>query len=210
MGWRLGRSPIYPPRCATSAQLRRRVGSRAKLFAVTLFTSTVQLRLHSSCGDVATATSEKGQLTSVSCFTQPHTPCKSRNVLKPKREHRPEVQNAGFSPHQRCAALAIDYPRGLPRGTQKSMKSAPVQRSVQRDAHEVRKVRQKCAQVHQRCAQGLPNGAKMEVRDPPESVPNRDRAQNGGICDPCIIYYVSATSAGPGNLNFGTVFRSKE
>ena len=100
-------------------------------------------------------------------------------------------------------------PGTLP-GHPKSMKNAPVQRSVQRDAHEVRKVRQRCAKVRQRCAQRLQNGAKMEVRDPPESIPNRDRAQNGGICDPCIIYYVSATSAGPKNLNFGTVFRSKK
>ena len=41
-----------------------------------------------------------------------------------------------------------------------------------------------------KCLQGLHNGAKMEVQDPPETTLNGDRAQNGATCDPLTIYYV--------------------
>ena len=99
------------------------------------------------------------------------------------------------------ATRALRLPRrqtpGPPPGHPKSMKNAPVQRSVQRDAHEVRKVRQKCAKVRQRCAQRLQNGAKMEVRDPPDMVLAPIPVKNGRTSIITTIYYTSATSAVP-------------
>ena len=61
----------------------------------------------------------------------------------------------------------------------------------------------------QKWTKGLKNGAKMEVWDPPELVLNGNLARNGDMCYLHTICYVSATSAGPGNHNFGIVLASK-
>ncbi len=64
----------------------------------------------------------------------------------------------------------------------------------------------------QMCAKGLQNGAKTEVRDPPEALLNGVFAQNGEICDPCIIYYVLAMPAAPETHRFrtGSAFKCGE
>ena len=49
----------------------------------------------------------------------------------------------------------------------------------------------------------------MEVRDPPELVPNGDPTRNGEMYKYNTIYYVLTTSAAPGNHPFGVVFASK-
>ena len=49
----------------------------------------------------------------------------------------------------------------------------------------------------------------MEVRDPPELVPNGDPTRNGEMCKYHTIYYVLTTSAAPGNHPFGIVFSPK-
>ena len=53
-------------------------------------------------------------------------------------------------------------------------------------------------------AEGLQNGAAMEVRGPPETVSEADPVQNGEISNPYIIYYTLATSATPENRRFST------
>ena len=52
--------------------------------------------VHFLCDAVAKATAEKGQLTLVSCFTEPHTPLSLQSVLILKREPSPEGPNAVF------------------------------------------------------------------------------------------------------------------
>ena len=49
----------------------------------------------------------------------------------------------------------------------------------------------------------------MEVRDPPELVPNGDLPRNGDMCNYHTIAYVLTTSVAPGNHPFGIVFASK-
>ena len=52
--------------------------------------------VHFLCDAVAKATAEKGQLTLVSCFAEPHTPLYLQSVLILKREPSPEGPNAVF------------------------------------------------------------------------------------------------------------------
>ena len=52
--------------------------------------------VHCLCDAVAKATAEKGQLTLVSCFAEPHTPLSLQSVLILKREPFPEGPHAVF------------------------------------------------------------------------------------------------------------------
>ena len=74
--------------------------------------------VHCLCDAVAKATAEKGQLTLVSCFTEPHTPLSLQSVLILKREPSPEGPNAVFPSPQRCRALTADLTFGIPLGPQ--------------------------------------------------------------------------------------------
>ena len=71
-----------------------------------------------------------------------YTPAKSQNVLKPTREHRPEVAHAVLPRHQRCPALAADKLLDPPLGTQIHLKS------------------QLCTQCAHRCARERPKTQK--------------------------------------------------
>ena len=53
-------------------------------------------------------------------------------------------------------------------------------------------------------AKGLQNGAKMEVRSPPETVPAPVSVENGPTSNLTTIYYTLAMSATPGIHRFST------
>ena len=61
--------------------------------------------VHCLCDAVAKATAEKGQLTLVSCFAEPHTPLSLQSVLILKREPSPEGPNAVFPYSQSAPPL---------------------------------------------------------------------------------------------------------
>jgi len=75
-------------------------------------------------------------------------------------------------------------------GDPKINENAPVQQYVQMGAQRMTKSAAMVAKSAPKCPQGLQNGAKIEVLDPPERTLNGDRAQNDPTCDPLVIYYV--------------------
>ena len=75
--------------------------------------------------------------------------------------------------------------------------------------HKGAQVAPRGGQRAQKCAQGLQNDAKMEVRGSPEGCPNGGPARKGAICDPRSICYVLTTFTGPAKLTFGVTFASK-
>ena len=87
-------------------------GASEALSAHPLYNSAV----HCLCDAVAKATAEKGQLTLVSCFAEPHTPLSLQSVLILKRKPSPEGPNAVFPCPQSRSALTADLPFGIPLG----------------------------------------------------------------------------------------------
>ena len=86
-------------------QLRRRVGSHRRASEAPSAHPLYNSAVHFLCDAVAKATAEKGQLTLVSCFVEPHTPLSLQSVLILKREPSPEGPNAVFPSRQSSAPM---------------------------------------------------------------------------------------------------------
>ena len=176
-------------------QLRRRVECHRRaseaLSAHPLYNSAV----HFLCDAVAKATAEKGQLTLVSCFAEPHTPLSLQSVLILKREPSPEGPNAVFPSRQRVLRACRRQSFWDPPGTPNSMKNAPENKGAHRCAKKVHLWPPMRAKV----CQSDPKVAKMEPKWKPGTLPKvvlyADRVKNGSMCDPYIICYVFITLA---------------
>ena len=153
--------------------------------------------VHCLCDAVAKATAEKGQLTLVSCFVEPHTPLSLQSVVILKREPFPEGPNAVFSSRHESLRLHCRPHFGDPPGTPTSMKNAPENKGAHRCAKKVHVWPPMRAKV----CQSDPKVAKMEPKwkhgTLPKVVLYADRVKNGPICDRYIICYVFITSAPP-------------
>ena len=110
---------------------------------------------------VAKATAEKGQLTLVSCFVEPHTPLSLQSVLILKREPSPEGPNAVFPSRQRVLRLCRRQSFWDPPGTPNSMKNVPENKGAHRCAKKVHMwppMRAKVCQSDPKVAKMEPNG----------------------------------------------------
>ena len=97
--------------------------------------------LHTSCKAPAKAAALKKATDLSQLLCRRYTPPKSRNVLKPTREHRPEVPHAVLPSRQRVCALAAAGPFGPPWAPQIHSKSHRRAHCAQRCARERPKTR---------------------------------------------------------------------
>ena len=187
-------------------QLRRRVGRHRRASEAPSAHPLYNSAVHCLCDAVAKATAEKGQLTLVSCFAEPHTPLSLQSVLILKREPSPEGPNAVFpsrqSPPRPCCRPHFWDPPGTPN----SMKNAPANIGAHRCAKKVHM----WPPVRAKVCPSDPKVAKMEPKWRPGTLPKvvlyADRVKNGPICDRYIICYVFITSALPKTPHFCYLF----
>ena len=142
-------------------QLRRRVGRHRRASEAPSAHPLYNSAVHCLCDAVAKATAEKGQLTLVSCFAEPHTPLSLQSVLILKREPSPEGPNAVFSCRHEVCAYAADRAFGIPLGPQircKTHLTIKVRTDVRKRCTCVPRCGPRCANVTPKSPKWSQNG----------------------------------------------------